>query len=222
MAEITHAWQSILPHLQAVKIYFTDMRSTNVGKLPTNPGDGRDMTKRVRNTRRHAGSFSLRDVEIGRSMSTPPPPDTLGQDSSFGNASSQQQHPYEAMVEPSAVNVRSLTPLAIQNRWPDAKHLGLPDNSSKAIDRELVETISTTVGNAQRLWELLAEFRDGIVDTPPLPSKILVSAKDITDQLSLVIKNVQWGSGDVGNRQLFEETLSFIKVGLGVNLCLSN
>ncbi|KAF8558527.1 hypothetical protein OG21DRAFT_1404943 [Imleria badia] len=102
VAEISHAWQSTIPHIEAIKPYLSDPRrvaasktkghavvfpalntdpssfSTNVGSLqlsgyhhnipiarsrptPTTLG-------RARTTRRHAGSFSSKDVEIGKSL----------------------------------------------------------------------------------------------------------------------------------------------------------
>jgi len=101
-AEISHAWRSMIPHIEALKPYLSDPRriaacktkgqtmvppasnvdfpspSTSVGPLqssgfqhnipiarsrPTPPTLGR-----VRTTRRHAGSFSSKDVEIGKSL----------------------------------------------------------------------------------------------------------------------------------------------------------
>ena len=101
-AEISHAWRSMIPHIEAVKPHLSDPRriassktkghtmvppalnidsslsSANVGlsqisafsrnfpmarsrPTPTTLG-------RVRTTRRHAGSFSSKDVEIGKSL----------------------------------------------------------------------------------------------------------------------------------------------------------
>jgi hypothetical protein len=213
MAEIAHAWQNILPHMQAVKIYFMENRSVNPVVLPSNVGEPRPNGKRSRNARRHAGSFSLRDVEIGKSMSTPPLPDLpLSQDKSEAFAASQIQLPHESQSDFRAANAYSPIPLHPQPHVTSSQYLELPDNSSKVIDRELLETISATVGNAQILWELLAENRDNPAALVPLPPKVLATAKDTTDQLASVINSVQGNAADFGHRQLFEETLSFIKV----------
>lgn len=101
-AEISHAWRSMIPHIEAVKPYLPDPRRiavsmtkshtmapptpsidnasscANVGpsqlsgfqhNLPIARSRPTPTTlARVRTTRRHAGSFSSKDVEIGKSL----------------------------------------------------------------------------------------------------------------------------------------------------------
>jgi hypothetical protein len=210
MAEIAHAWQNILINKEEVQPYLADTRPANIAKPSTHGTERRTNAKRSRNTRRHAGSFSLRDVEIGRSMSSPPP--ELMPDKGHGLPGGHSQHAHDAHMESNISKARSPTPSQPQHRTPAPQHLDLPDNSSQTIDRELVETISLTVTSAQHLWELLADPNDPVLGSRPLSSKMLNSATVTTNQLASVIRAIQGVPGDLGGRQLFEETLSFIKV----------
>lgn len=104
-AEISHAWRSMIPHIEAIKPYLSDPRritacktkshtmvpppalnidtsssSVDVGptqlsgfqhNLPIARSRPTPTTLgRVRTTRRHAGSFSSKDVEIGKSLAS--------------------------------------------------------------------------------------------------------------------------------------------------------
>src|SRR6202012_6308791 len=64
---------NILPQIPAVSSYFLDTKAMNASGTSVTVVKGRSNMIRSKNPRRHAGSFSLRDVEIGRSMSSPPP-----------------------------------------------------------------------------------------------------------------------------------------------------
>ncbi|KAI6117554.1 RAM signaling pathway protein-domain-containing protein, partial [Pisolithus croceorrhizus] len=109
VAEISHAWQTMAPHIEAVKPHLIDHRKIPAMKghlgattgLPTSdvppasapalympssipiarsrPAQSKSLG-RTRTTRRHAGSFSSKDVEIGKSLASydmPPPPVAL-------------------------------------------------------------------------------------------------------------------------------------------------
>ncbi|KAI6129080.1 RAM signaling pathway protein-domain-containing protein, partial [Pisolithus croceorrhizus] len=109
VAEISHAWHAMAPHIEAVKPHLIDHRKVPAMKghlgattgLPTSdvppasapalytpssipiarsrPAQSKSLG-RTRTTRRHAGSFSSKDVEIGKSLASydmPPPPVAL-------------------------------------------------------------------------------------------------------------------------------------------------
>lgn len=109
VVEISHAWQAMAPHAEAVKPHLIDRRKVPAMKghlgaatgLPTpdvpptsapalcmpfslpiarsRPAQSKTLG-RTRTTRRHAGSFSSKDVEIGKSLASydmPPPPVAL-------------------------------------------------------------------------------------------------------------------------------------------------
>ena len=101
-AEISHAWQSMTPHIEAIKPYLSDPRriaaaktkghamvfpTLNIDPSPSSVNVGPSQLSgfqhnipiarsrptpttlgRTRTTRRHAGSFSSKDVEIGKSL----------------------------------------------------------------------------------------------------------------------------------------------------------
>ncbi|KAF8123723.1 RAM signaling pathway protein-domain-containing protein [Boletus edulis] len=101
-AEISHAWRSMIPHIEAIKPYLSDPRRTAASKTKghtmappalnidsslssANVGSSQlsgfqrnipiarsrptpTTLGRTRTTRRHAGSFSSKDVEIGKSL----------------------------------------------------------------------------------------------------------------------------------------------------------
>jgi len=100
VAEISQAWQAMIPHIEAIKSHLvehrrapgvkghlaaplglctSDVPPASAPLARSRPAQSKTLG-RTRTTRRHAGSFSSKDVEIGKSLASydiPPPPVAL-------------------------------------------------------------------------------------------------------------------------------------------------
>ncbi|KAL4065259.1 RAM signaling pathway protein-domain-containing protein [Scleroderma citrinum] len=139
VAEISQAWQAMIPHIEAIKSHLVERRrvpgiknhlgvalglsatevplastpactSSSVPIARSRPAQSKALG-RSRTTRRHAGSFSSKDVEIGKSLASydiPPPPVALSS-SMPSTALRGPRHP----VIPLSVSTSSLAPLLV-------------------------------------------------------------------------------------------------------------
>ncbi|KAI6007846.1 RAM signaling pathway protein-domain-containing protein [Pisolithus marmoratus] len=153
VAEISHAWQSVVPHIDAVKPRLIDHRKVPAIKghlatatnLPTpdvppasapalytpcsvpmarsRPAQSKALG-RTRTTRRHAGSFSSKDVEIGKSLASydlPPPPVALSSNAPPTTLRNGQRRP----AMPLSASTPSIRPLPASNTFaPSSPSLG--------------------------------------------------------------------------------------------------
>ncbi|KIJ63249.1 hypothetical protein HYDPIDRAFT_29512 [Hydnomerulius pinastri MD-312] len=143
VAEISHAWQTLVPHIDAIKPHLVDHRritaiKSHVGSAaglpspdlppasapavyspfagfqhklpiarsrPTQP----NALGRARTTRRHAGSFSSKDVEIGKSLPSydlPLPPGAFSSNTPSATLRAGQRYP----AMPLSASTSSLAP----------------------------------------------------------------------------------------------------------------
>ncbi|KAF9228722.1 hypothetical protein BS17DRAFT_690668 [Gyrodon lividus] len=129
VAEISHTWQSMAPHIEAITPHLVDHRRIAAIKSHGGPATASlspdlppasapagyspfagfqhnipiarsrpapNVLGRARTTRRHAGSFSSKDVEIGKSLPSydlPPPPVTLSSSTPSTTLRAGQRHP---------------------------------------------------------------------------------------------------------------------------------
>ncbi|KAG6335723.1 hypothetical protein ID866_3365 [Astraeus odoratus] len=140
-AEISSAWRAMVPHAEAIKSHLVEPRRvptvkgfqgvpTGLPALEIPPASapalgtpfGVPMARsrvavskglgRSRTTRRHAGSFSSKDVEIGKSLASydiPPPPVALSSSMPSTTLRSGLRHP--PMPLPLSASTSSLAPL---------------------------------------------------------------------------------------------------------------
>ncbi|KAF9234028.1 RAM signaling pathway protein-domain-containing protein [Melanogaster broomeanus] len=142
VAEISHAWQGMVPHIEVIKPHLVEHRriaalKTHAGPTTALPGPDPPPTSahagnspfagsqhkipiarsrptpntlgRARTTRRHAGSFSSKDVEIGKSLPSydlPPPPSALLSSTPSPTLRAGQRHP----AMPLSASTSSLAP----------------------------------------------------------------------------------------------------------------
>lgn len=143
-AEMSHAWRSMIPHVEAIKPYLSDPRripcktkshalvppalnidtsspTVNVSGFQHNVPIARSRPTpttlgRVRTTRRHAGSFSSKDVEIGKSLPSIEPflPPTLSSSISPSTRRTGQKGPAASLSASTSSLGASTTGGAIQ------------------------------------------------------------------------------------------------------------
>lgn len=252
IGEISHSWKAIQPHIKKVKLLLGDRRATPLQSRSNSDASASafDLIKKrqpggrpFRNTsvRRHAGSFSVEDLELGRSMhEVPPIAEIMGMgpgDNSFPgyehtplppdpNQSISQPFgledspvlPKEKPLPPLDHNVSEPSrpsPQAAPAFRPAAKksqhHLELPGDSSRFVDNDLLVTLTNTVDDAHILW-LMVEDVLGHLDEPGNALRdALDVAVKITVILSGTIASIHSNPSGVNDKGLFENALQFIK-----------
>ncbi|KAG2120027.1 RAM signaling pathway protein-domain-containing protein [Suillus clintonianus] len=268
MAEISSAWQSMVPHIEAIKPHLSDRRRPHVVKsqpvltsspeLPASappsyspfnaPQHGVPIARsrptqslgRARTTRRHAGSFSSKDVEIGKSLPSydlPMPPGTILYSPS-ATLRAGQRHPAlpfsasTSSLAPSLMNSSmpwtsllsgqhsrqasqtSLTPSAA----PSSPHvparrptLDIPP-SRTLVDKDALDAMEVAVEAAPAVWEMLKEIVDNLSEGAEEFRNTLLKAKSTTERLRTNINAMRCGDPGADRKGLREDAHVFVKI----------
>lgn len=192
---------------------------------------------RSRMNRRHAGSFSVKDVEIGRSLPSvdfPPPSGGVASGSATPTPRSLNGTPRGTVPSPGMASSpfsASSTPFSTpfnshshsrqnsgQNGVQNTPQLGaskIPDapaSSNAFVDREAMEAMAGAVKAAPTVWSMLEEVASDLIGTPHDLTLSLAKAQTITRRLSDNIRAVQEGVSNADKRALREDAHAFIKV----------
>lgn len=193
---------------------------------------------RTRTARRHAGSFSLKDVEIGKKLlssdempQTPilrpglrqaamVPSPTLG-----GNAHATSLSGSRSILngshsrqgsQTSVKGVISSSPLVTK-----LPALEVPPNSKTLVDKEALDAMRVAVEAAPAVWEMMDEILSEVNETQSAKHDVrdsLARAKVVTDRLRENIRAVQQGHPTADRKALREDAHVFVKVTLYVFL----
>lgn len=182
-------------------------------------------SERSRMMRRHAGSFSSKDVEIGKMLPSyvdplPVPPriprntsnlsinpGISGYRRSWGDHS--RQNSQSSMVASSSSSTASSPSI------PSKHHMQDPHSSSSTLlDSEAVEAMKVAVDIAPSIWETMETLVGDVAPTKFNISEALVSAKVLTKRLSKNIKAVQESDPIADRKALRDDATAFAKVRL--------
>ncbi|KAI8998457.1 RAM signaling pathway protein-domain-containing protein [Trametes punicea] len=189
-------------------------------------------------SRRHAGSFSLKDVEIGKMLPSyvdvPPPP--------FPPALNGGGFQHSTPTQPVRTMRRLVLPLGQQghdlqlsshSRQGSQSSLLVPSNSSPQlggnlsgsstlVDKEVIGAMKAAVEAAPEIWKMMDEMLDsedsqagenGKGSTKDEFREMLARAKDVTERLRQSIAAVQEGahSQAVDGKALHDDAHVFVK-----------
>lgn len=270
MAEISSAWQSMVPHIEAIKPHLSDRRRHHVVKpqsvpnpspelLPSSappsyspfnapPPHGIPIARsrptqslgRTRTTRRHAGSFSSKDVEIGKSLPSYDLPVPFGAvvNSPTTTLRAGQRHP----ALPLSASTSSLTPSLMNSSMPwtsslSGQHsrqasqtslvpspapsspyvpvrrptLEIPP-SRTLVDKDALDAMEVAVKAAPAVWEMLKEIVDNLSEGAEEFRISLLKAKSTTERLRTNINAMRCGDPGADRKGLREDAHVFVKI----------
>ena len=270
-AEISNAWQSMTPHIDAVEPLLRDHRPPPVGKVrsmqPILPGLEQSPSPspspvpstapvfvpphtprspvdspggRTHMARRHAGSFSSKDVEIGKSLPShlefpnlqggivtgnatdiPTPRAALRLAGFVANqsATTPNRSPFKASKEPWDSHSRqgSQTSLVGSSTGSSPSILGrmptteLPSDLSTLVDKEAIEAMFKAVEAAPPVWSMMDTMLADVPERREEVRESLGKAQVLTDQLKEGILALQAGV-QVDRKALREDAHLFVKV----------
>lgn len=268
MAEISTAWQSMVPHIEAIKPHLSDRRRHHVVRpqpipnpspeLPPSsappsyspfnapPPHGIPIARsrptqslgRARTTRRHAGSFSSKDVEIGKSLPSYDLPVPFGAVVNTPTLRTGQRHP----ALPLSASTSNLTPSLMNSSIPwtsllSGQHsrqasqtslvpsaalssphvparrptLDIPP-SRTLVDKDALDAMEVAVEAAPAVWEMLKEIVDNLSEGAEEFRNTLLKAKSTTDRLRTNINAMRCGDLGADKKGLREDAHVFVKI----------
>ncbi|EIW60077.1 uncharacterized protein TRAVEDRAFT_45328 [Trametes versicolor FP-101664 SS1] len=162
-------------------------------------------------SRRHAGSFSSKDVEIGKRLPSyidvPPPPFPSSVNGSFHHSTPPQprtmrrlvlplgQQAYDAQLGSHSRQGSQSSLLPASNSSPQLG--GNLSGSSTLVDKEVIGAMKAAVEAAPEIWEMMDEMLDSedtSVGGKDEFREVLARAKDVTERLRQSIAAVQEGA----------------------------
>ena len=270
-AEISHAWQAMKPHIEAVKPLLREHRkppvakshpaqtsqgrippasgpigsepasapSTSQGSYPVSSPMSRPQISQPRTARRHAGSFSSKDVEIGKKLpsyeeipQTPllrpglrqlamMPSPTINNGAfqqHFGSSSGSRSatvgdHSRQGSHsrQDSQSSLRAISASSSPSLSMHGPMLEIPPNSKTLVDKEALDAMSVAVEAAPAVWEMMDEILSE-ADVNHDVEDTLAKAKVVTDRLRENIRAVQKGHPAADRKTLREDAHVFVKV----------
>ncbi|KAI6038457.1 RAM signaling pathway protein-domain-containing protein [Pisolithus marmoratus] len=196
---------------------------------------------RTRTTRRHAGSFSSKDVEIGKSLASydlPPPPVALSSNAPPTTLRNGQRRP----AMPLSASTSSIRPLPASNTFApsspslgrdgDTRHSrqGIPSiagsfvldrptvdipQSRTLVDEDALDAMERAVDAAPAVWEMMKEFVTSVSEPPATSQDLddaLARAKIITERLRTNLHATRCGDPASDRKALREDAHVFVKI----------
>uniref|UniRef100_A0A8H7Y5H7 RAM signaling network component n=1 Tax=Psilocybe cubensis TaxID=181762 RepID=A0A8H7Y5H7_PSICU len=257
-AELSFAWQAIVPEIESLKPYLygsifsngssyitsggSDMAGTNseepsaVARLrPLESGFG---AVRARTARRHAGSFSSKDVEIGKDL----PSYDIVPNMSGGLAthtpmlrtpkrqatappitspsSSASSYPFNPTSSHTGPSTSSYTPRhlrhASQNSLFESSHVSHSSSleypsSHQAANMDVLRAIQGAVDLAPTAWDQIEETLSAVIRSNHELKETLGRARAVTRRLSRHASDMSDGYAEVDIRLLREDAHLFLK-----------
>ncbi|KAI0372858.1 hypothetical protein BV20DRAFT_990186 [Pilatotrama ljubarskyi] len=186
---------------------------------------------KVHVSRRHAGSFSSKDVEIGKMLPSyvdvPPPPFPPGMNGGFQHSTpTQPLRTMRRLVLPLGQQSHDLQ-LGSHSRQGSQSSLLAPSHSSPQlggnlsgsstlVDKEVIGAMKVAVEAAPEIWEMMHEMLESEESSAGGSDEfrgLLVQAKDVTERLRRSIAAVQEGAHlqAVDGKALHDDARTFIK-----------
>ncbi|KAG1849124.1 RAM signaling pathway protein-domain-containing protein [Suillus subalutaceus] len=271
MAEISSAWQSMVPHIEAIKPHLSERRRHHVVKPQPVPNPSPELPPssappsyspfnppppphsipiarsrptqslgRARTTRRHAGSFSSKDVEIGKSLPSYDLPVPFGAvvNSTATTLRAGQRHP----ALPLSASTSSLTPSLMNSSIPwtsllsgqhsrQASQTSLTPSAAPSspyvparrpileippsrtlVDKDALDAVEVAVEAAPAVWEMLKEIVDNLSEGAEEFRNTLLKAKSTTERLRTNINAMRCGDPGADRKRLREDAHVFVKI----------
>jgi hypothetical protein len=270
-AEISNAWRLMIPHLDSVEPLLRDHRPPPATKtrpggqnlalsvspnpmtsptpplvpFPTRPTfvplDSTAPAERTHIARRHAGSFSSRDVETGRIMASSDEPTFFQKGVAVGTAA-ETPTPRVARRQPGLLPLysASLATTALkfsQSRDAHSRQgslssllesspssspsitgrlaVEIPTTLDNLVDKEAIDAMSKAVEAAPPVWTMMDCITADISETREDIKDMLVRAQRVTEQLKSDISLLQDGVY-VDRKMLRNDAHLFVKVSLTI------
>ncbi|CAK5279348.1 unnamed protein product [Mycena citricolor] len=245
-AEVAAAWKDVLPHIETIapSLHAKGFSPMSMASPDVYPGSappahhqflGADHSPppmlrthpigRIRTARRHAGSFSSKDVEIGKKLPsyddgplfssgvvtgsashTPTPRTTKRGDGPSSRANSHSRAGSQASLHASSSSASlsgasaSSSP-SIPSKAPSS--LELPSSSKTQVDKEALHAIQAAVDVAPTVWNQIEHALADSLD--PEVRESLDRARAVTRRLADLTKSVQDGIDSSVDRKLLRE-----------------
>lgn len=266
-AEISNAWRSMVPHLESVEPLLRDHRPPPATKtrpggqglshpvspntitspasplvpFPTRstfvPLDSSSPVERTHIARRHAGSFSSKDVEIGRIMASSDEPTVMQKGVAVGTAA-ETPTPRAARRQPGllplysaslATTVRkgsrsrdahsrqgSLSSLVESSSSSSPSITGrlavdIPTTLDSLVDKEAIDAMSKAVEAAPPVWTMMDSIIADVSEKREDIKDMLVRAQKVTHQLKSDISLLRDGTY-VDRKSLRNDAHLFVKL----------
>jgi hypothetical protein len=263
-AEISNAWQSMIPHLDTVEPLLRDHRpppitkarpggpafphppSLNIIPSPISPfslipprpvvfpPDSPGPTERTHIARRHAGSFSSKDVEIGRFMASSDGSKIMQKGvvlRSTAETRVARRHPVllpiQSGLSPSTTFRKgsqsndahsrqgSLSSLesSVTHSPSTAGRLAVDVTTTlhSLVDKEAIYAMSKAVEAAPPIWAMMDSILADLPENREDIKETLVKAQNVTQQLKADISLLQDGT-NVERKSLRDDAYLFVKV----------
>ncbi|KZV86539.1 hypothetical protein EXIGLDRAFT_774500 [Exidia glandulosa HHB12029] len=246
MAEVSVSWQTISEHGDAIHPLLKAARSaakshaasrslvspvTKATETPSPSHQGSftpNGPEWAPKNRRHAGSFSYKDLQIGRALpatdappGTPPPLRRPGHSngastpslngfatpSSFGDAFHSRDESYSSVFgnglgSPNGQSTPQPSSASSQNRQQVA---------AAAVDQDLFATMDETIETASGVWSHLSEILQDSGDSRSPLASALQNAHDITRKLRDDLESIQIGTTPLLRKAMWEDANAFLK-----------
>ncbi|KAH9180629.1 RAM signaling pathway protein-domain-containing protein [Lactarius sanguifluus] len=256
-AEISNAWRSMVPHLESVEPLLRDHRPPPAtktrpggqGLAPVSPNttaspalplasfptfvppDGSTPAERTHIARRHAGSFSSRDVETGRIMASSDEPTIFQKGVAVGTAA-ETPTPRVARRQPGLLplysaslvtSIRkahsrqgSLSSLVESSSSSSPSITGrlavdIPTTLDSLVDKEAIDAMGKAVEAAPPVWMMMDSIIADVSEKREDIKEMLVRAQRVTQQLKSDISLLRDGTY-VDRKSLRNDAHLFVKL----------
>lgn len=268
MVEISHSWNTMVPYFDSLMPHLKDTRtpppasksSTQItpqtplssngitsrstpSPTPRTPASAGSLSNgRMRLNRRHAGSFSFKDVEMGRAMLSDTPADgPLSVTAPLRIASKKPSSPQNSQSTPvgspsdmsqqngatlssAAVNVHNSSSSQIPSSPSrqgssgnkPANSLDPPTESFRIVDENLLDTVEAATETASSVWKMLDDVLRFGDDSNSEFSDALKTAQIITGKLSENVRKFRGKSLDSNRKAFWEDAHAFVKIVVNV------
>jgi len=191
---------------------------------------------RIRIARRHAGSFSLKDVEIGKMLPSFVEPSSLSAGVVDGSSTPTLRASRRPLaLSPQTNGQASMSAPALPLRWDShsrqnsqnsvmhastsSPSLGLKtpslDNLSRTntlVDKEAIEAIKVAVDAAPRIWDMIEEILEDSQEAREEFSDTLRRAREVTDKLRINLDALSRGDTSADRTGIREDAHVFVKI----------
>lgn len=205
--------------------------------LRSNSGhDPADLEKRI--SRRHAGSFSLKDVEIGKMLPSseemPHLSAGVAETSSTPTLRATRRIPASAGAAPTSHFGGTVPSSILPARWdshsrqgsnsslvasitsPSMKAPSIMDMSTSStntlVDKEAIEAIKLALDSAPSVWEMMDQLLAEVDEIREDLDEALAKAKEITEQMRTNIQALEAGDASADRPHLREDAHAFVRV----------
>lgn len=268
-AEISNSWRSMVPHLESVEPLLRDHRPPPATKTrpggqsmahPVSPNpmtspappqasfpprpifdplDSSTPAERTHIARRHAGSFSSRDVETGRIMASSDEPTILQKGIAVGTTA-ETRTPRVPRRQPGLLPLYTISLAARKGSQSHDAHsrqgslsslvesssssshsipgrltVDIPSTLDSLVDKEAIDAMNKAVEAAPPVWTMMDNIIADIPDKREEIKEMLVSAQKVTRQLKSDISLLRDGTY-VDRKSLRSDAHLFVKVSLTV------